>query len=663
MPEIRLEFYSVKQRIFLVKHFYQSFGDLKLVKSDYEAFYGNSQIISEQIISELIGLFENTGSVLKANHLFSAKFEHHSLPEVQTPQNIDAPPNMTAKLKENNVVLNVRELFTSHIDPLDSHEAPHEILSFTKQEPEDTMSEYFENDNNWEFTDEASEEIHKEEVFDEKVVIPQKIKAIRVNEHLEETAIYTDDDEQMQYNEDLRVEVMEQCPKCEKTCRTLKGHKCFLLACTYCRMKFPRKDLEKHMRQKHGNKKVHSCEFCGKLFLRRDDLQSHRRIHTKEKPFVCRVEGCSERFHWRQALRRHEQTFHIRGSTEIFHCNICSATYRLREYLNNHMRRWHGNQSTEDGRDSSHQEEHYDPRPYVCRVEGCKKSFAWRQSLRRHINSHNRTRKSSDWPPVSDLDEHQGHDVDSIEEENPLAECGDCQKKYNSQEIHICDVVSCLYCQKKFPKDSLVQHITLRHKRLHSPNFEDLQTQNSGVEAQTQDRSPTTVYTCKVCGKTCSRKHDLKSHEKVHSTERPYICKVEGCEKSFAWQHSLRRHERIHEKNKARLQCNTKNIKSSNKIQEVNRKQRIQTSSSEQKIITTPPQSPTVYFNCNLCDKMFLSKKNLSFHRSLAHSESRESPRPKSPAAPCHVCGIVLPTYPALKKHIKGHLSSLQESF
>jgi uncharacterized Zn-finger protein len=42
--------------------------------------------------------------------------------------------------------------------------------------------------------------------------------------------------------------------------------------------------------------KTHVCDICGKAFAMKGDLENHLRIHTGEKIFSCRIEGCNETF-------------------------------------------------------------------------------------------------------------------------------------------------------------------------------------------------------------------------------------------------------------------------------------------------------------------------------------------------------------------------------
>lgn len=53
-----------------------------------------------------------------------------------------------------------------------------------------------------------------------------------------------------------------------------------------------------------------------------------------------------------------------------------------------------------------------------------------------------------------------------------------------------------------------------------------------------------TDFPCSICGKGFTRKGDLKIHMVVHSEDRPYECRIPGCDKSFKTSANRCRHER-----------------------------------------------------------------------------------------------------------------------
>lgn len=50
--------------------------------------------------------------------------------------------------------------------------------------------------------------------------------------------------------------------------------------------------------------------------------------------------------------------------------------------------------------------------------------------------------------------------------------------------------------------------------------------------------------TCRICNKTYSRKDNLKTHQRVHTQEKPYPCSM--CPKRFRWAGTLTNHEKVH---------------------------------------------------------------------------------------------------------------------
>lgn len=77
------------------------------------------------------------------------------------------------------------------------------------------------------------------------------------------------------------------------------------------------------------------CEFCSRLFIRKDHLKNHERTHTGERPFQC--ERCDKRFAKRFVMTRHLRNVH-RVNTKMHKCPDCDRMFARTDHLKTHMR-------------------------------------------------------------------------------------------------------------------------------------------------------------------------------------------------------------------------------------------------------------------------------------------------------------------------------------
>ncbi len=104
------------------------------------------------------------------------------------------------------------------------------------------------------------------------------------------------------------------------------------------------------------------CEICGKAFTTKGNLDDHKRIHTKEKPYSCNI--CENSF-----LISSELTFHKRIHTgeKTYSCKTCKKSFYTSSNLTVHTRI------------------HTGEKPYLCEI--CKKSYSSSSELSKHNKS------------------------------------------------------------------------------------------------------------------------------------------------------------------------------------------------------------------------------------------------------------------------------------
>ena len=57
----------------------------------------------------------------------------------------------------------------------------------------------------------------------------------------------------------------------------------------FCSVPGMRRHSSKHTGESYGHKSTTSCKVCGKEFRCAADLEIHRVVHTREKPFKCQI--------------------------------------------------------------------------------------------------------------------------------------------------------------------------------------------------------------------------------------------------------------------------------------------------------------------------------------------------------------------------------------
>lgn len=284
------------------------------------------------------------------------------------------------------------------------------------------------------------------------------------------------------------------------------------------------------------------CVECSAKYDRKEDLEGHILIHTKEYRFLCGI--CGAGLKRREHLDRHTMEHQ---EVRPYACPECGKAFKRKEHLNIHMSIHSGDKSE------------------TCPV--CNKSFYRRDHLRKHLQTHTKAflegtlRKNSDQVYVEIKQEAQDEMEEDIPieilnetivtEERPIVidssrpfMCPICQKSYKRKDhlkihswTHKEKEFVCTECGKAFHRQNqLFSHMSI-HMQAYSVasgdeeqilrdqlyGHIDPENYNSMSDPQDRFKCETRPHACHVCQRRFKRKQHLKAHMNVHAKDHPTI--------------------------------------------------------------------------------------------------------------------------------------------
>ncbi|XP_063050387.1 zinc finger protein 260-like [Engraulis encrasicolus] len=224
--------------------------------------------------------------------------------------------------------------------------------------------------------------------------------------------------------------------------------------------------------------------------------------------------------------------------------------------------------------------------------------------------------------------------------------------KAKAKKYHYDKRFACTECEMIFRFPSRLSH----HQRVHAKEkkritamataFDDVSIEYTHESASTDSpnaESQQPSFECDVCGKILSTKTCLKVHNRLHTGEMPYACKV--CDKTFRQLNGLIQHQKHHSQMTGEKPVKVKKKKDVAHKCSLCPKEFSYLSKLEKHFrIVHSGKKP---YLCRHCPKRFSSHSNRKSHETHAHTDEKPFE--------CLVCQKTFKTKLILKNHESTH--------
>ncbi|XP_048003040.1 GDNF-inducible zinc finger protein 1-like isoform X2 [Leguminivora glycinivorella] len=343
-----------------------------------------------------------------------------------------------------------------------------------------------------------------------------------------------------------------------------------MFRCEKCIIAFPNVEMMKeHEAVKHEqNAAHHKCPICTCSFVSEISYNYHANKHRRR--YECCV--CQARWRSKRAAQKHYTTTHgiepnpeneqiadapitnTNGvkSEDSFPCELCAKTFKWKTSLRKHL---------ETHRIEAGQKR----RPYC---EPCKMSFTTTSNLQKHVKTSSKhqiqlkLRKLKDsLPEDSTSPEKQRAHIEEIKssvvESKQHFPCEHCGKKFqwrgnllrhlHSHTARANGELVCTPCNRTFSSVATYkQHMRLSRAHVSEQVFKS--HTSLYLHKQVVHKKEHTEHLCDHCGKPFPNHAKLRSHIiALHTSESPYKCT--SCAARFSWHSCLSRHvRRVHKR-------------------------------------------------------------------------------------------------------------------
>ncbi|XP_068271224.1 zinc finger protein 184-like [Nyctibius grandis] len=328
--------------------------------------------------------------------------------------------------------------------------------------------------------------------------------------------------------------------------------------------------------------KTYKCQHCSYATAVHSDFKLHLKIHTDERPFVCKE--CNKTFETSNHLQKHSLV-HVKNGYEFGHCL----------YVNSHLENL-----------ELHREMHVGicPERDFGSLEGSKSVHSLLCSEVCGVQTDVQTGKENDLLAQSQPRFYQ------------CAECEYTTSILSNLKLHVRTHTgekpySCSVCQKKFRTSShlkrhRVTHFNIQYFKCSNCDYStnkwlslkqhlashSCEESSSACCLYEQKQLPVKTYTCEECGYSTVHNGNLKPHLRIHTGEKPFKCGQ--CPVAFRTSSHLKRHLLTHLK----LQC-----------------RRCKFSTVDKRAFQKHVKTHRRKYKCGRCNVMLPTKKLLEKHK------------------------------------------------